>query len=74
MPSNPEAQSSTSSSPSEELAVFDALLTKEFKARDVQKQSAVQSAVRTLAEQALSATKLVSTDALKTISAFIAAG
>lgn len=72
MPSNPEAQSSTSSPPSAELAVFDALLNKEFKARDVQKQSAVQAAVRTLAEQALSATQLVSTDALKTISAFIA--
>ncbi|MBI5384363.1 MAG: type VI secretion system contractile sheath large subunit [Verrucomicrobia bacterium] len=55
-----------------ELNEFESLLNKEFKARDVQKQSAVQTAVRTLAEQALSATKLVSADAIKTIQAIIA--
>jgi type VI secretion system protein ImpC len=55
-----------------EISDFTALLNKEFKARDVQKQSAVQTAVRTLAQQALESTKLVSTDVFKTISAIIA--
>ncbi|ERR1700722_2251309 len=55
-----------------ELNEFDALLNKEFKARDPEKQSAVHAAVRTLAEQALSSTALISTDATRTISAIIA--
>jgi len=55
-----------------EMNEFDALLNKEFKARDPEKQSAVHAAVRTLAEQALSSTSLISTDATKTISAIIA--
>jgi type VI secretion system protein ImpC len=55
-----------------EINEFDALLNKEFKARDPEKQSAVQAAVRTLAEQALSATSLISSDATRTISAIIA--
>jgi type VI secretion system protein ImpC len=64
-------QGATATAPAE-VGEFDALLNKEFRARDVQKQSAVQAAVRTLAQQALSSTKLVSTDAVKTISAIIA--
>jgi type VI secretion system protein ImpC len=55
-----------------EVNEFEALLNKEFKARDVQKQSAVQTAVRTLAQQALASTALISADVTKTISAFIA--
>ena len=55
-----------------ELGEFEALLNKEFKARDVEKQSAVQTAVRTLAQQALASTNLISSDALKTISGIIA--
>jgi type VI secretion system protein ImpC len=55
-----------------EMNEFDALLNKEFKARDPEKQTAVHAAVRTLAEQALSSTSLISTDATKTISAIIA--
>ena len=55
-----------------EASEFESLLNKEFKARDVQKKSAVQNAVRTLAEQALGATKLISSDAIKSISALIA--
>ena len=54
-----------------ELNEFESLLTKEFKARDVQKQSAVQTAVRTLAEQALATSKSISPDVIKTISAII---
>jgi len=55
-----------------EMNEFDALLNKEFKARDPEKQSAVHAAVRTLAEQALSSTSLISSDATRTISAIIA--
>ncbi len=55
-----------------EMNEFDALLNKEFKARDPEKQSAVHAAVRTLAEQALASTSLISSDATRTISAIIA--
>jgi type VI secretion system protein ImpC len=55
-----------------ELNEFESLLSKEFKARDVQKQSAVSTAVRTLAEQALATSKSISPDVIKTISAIIA--
>ncbi len=68
----PEAQAAGAAGATMEASEFESLLNKEFKARDVQKQSAVQTAVRTLAEQALSATKLVSSDAIKSISALIA--
>ena len=55
-----------------EVSEFESLLNKEFKARDTQKQSAVQNAVRTLAQQALGATQLISSDVTKTVSAMIA--
>jgi len=55
-----------------EISEFDALLNKEFKARDPEKQSAVQAAVRGLANMALANTRLISTDTVRTISAFIA--
>src|SRR5438046_8361829 len=55
-----------------EVSEFEALLNKEFKARKPQKRTAVQNAVRTLAQQALGATQLISSDVIKTISAMIA--
>lgn len=55
-----------------DVGEFEALLNKEFKVRDAQKQSAVQNAVRTLAQQALGATQLISGDVIKSISAMIA--
>jgi type VI secretion system protein ImpC len=55
-----------------ELNEFDALLNKEFKPKTDERKSAVQTAVRTLAEQALGATTLVSGDAIKTIESIIA--
>jgi len=55
-----------------EVSEFEALLNKEFRAREPQKQTAVQNAVRTLAQQALSSTQLISADVTKTISAMIA--
>ena len=70
---SPEAQTQAGgAAPAAELNEFEALLNKEFKAKDAQKQTAVQTAVRTLAEQALSATALVSDDAVKSINAIIA--
>jgi type VI secretion system protein ImpC len=55
-----------------EVGVFESLLNESVKARDVEKQTAVQSAVRTLAQQALASANLISSDALKTISGIIA--
>jgi len=69
---NPEAQAQAGAPAAVELNEFEALLNKEFKAKDTQKQSAVQTAVRTLAEQALSQTSLVSDDVVKSIEAIIA--
>src|SRR6266496_2070533 len=54
------------------VSEFEALLYKDFKARDPEKQTAVQNAVRTLAQEALASTKLISTDVTRTISAIIA--
>src|SRR5438552_4137530 len=55
-----------------EVSEFESLLYKDFKARDPEKQTAVQNAVRTLAQQALASTQLISADVTKTISAIIA--
>jgi len=71
IPPELEAQGASAAA-SAELGEFEALLNREFKARDVEKQSAVQAAVRTLAQQALASTSLISSDALKTISGIIA--
>ncbi len=72
MPTETENQVAPSAAPAVEANEFDSLLNKAFKARDVQKQSAVRAAVQTLAEQALGATKIVSGDAINTITALIA--
>lgn len=56
----------------QELNEFEALLNQEFKPKTSQAQEAVQNAVRTLAEQALRDTKLVSADAVSTIEGIIA--
>src|SRR5262245_39362377 len=56
-----------------EVGEFEGLLKKEFKPKSDRAQEAVQTAVRTLAEQALASTTLVSDDALTTIDAIIAA-
>jgi type VI secretion system protein ImpC len=55
-----------------EVSEFDALLNKQFKPKSAEARSAVQLAVATLAQQALSATTLVSDDAIKSIEAIIA--
>src|SRR5579872_3119559 len=51
---------------------FSQLLQKEFKPKTEEAKSAVQEAVRTLAEQALARTKLISPDVVKSIEAMIA--
>ncbi len=67
-----ETQAATPAGQTVELSEFESLLKKEFKVRDTPRQTAIQSAVRTLAESALGQTKLVSGDAIKTINALIA--
>jgi len=57
---------------SAELTEFESLLTKEFKPKSEEAKSAVKLAVQTLAEQALSASTLISDNAIKTIEAIIA--
>src|SRR3954465_6124038 len=56
-----------------EATEFDSLLRKEFKPKTDEAKEAVERAVRTLAEQALSQTKLISNDVVKSIEAMIAA-
>src|SRR5712672_2407453 len=55
-----------------EVTEFDSLLRKEFKPKTDEAKEAVERAVRTLAEQALSQTKLISSDVVKLIEAIIA--
>ena len=55
-----------------EVTEFDSLLRKEFKPKTDEAKESVQRAVRTLAEQALSQTKLIGSDVVKSIEAIIA--
>ncbi|MFY7856073.1 MAG: type VI secretion system contractile sheath domain-containing protein, partial [Rubrivivax sp.] len=52
---------------------FASLLSKEFKPKSDEARGAVEQAVQTLAQQALSHTNLISTDTVQTIEAMIAA-
>ena len=56
-----------------EISEFDSLLQKEFKPKSDNARSAVQEAVKTLAQQALESTHLISDDALTSIEAIISA-
>ena len=55
-----------------EVTEFDSLLRKEFKPKTDEAKEAVERAVRTLAEQALADTQLISTDVVKSIESIIA--
>jgi len=57
----------------EEASEFANLLLQEFKPKTERAREAVETAVRTLAEQALAQTDLVSNDAIKSIESIIAA-
>jgi len=68
-----QAQAGAAPAAAGELNEFDALLQKEFKVQqDTSKQSAIKTAVQTLAQQALSATALISDNTVKTIESIIA--
>ena len=54
------------------LSEFEKLVQKEFKPKDDQVRGAISNAVRTLAEQALQQTTLISDDAVRTTEAIIA--
>jgi type VI secretion system protein ImpC len=56
-----------------EVTDFDALLRKEFRPKTDEAKDAVERAVRTLAEQALAETRLISADVVQSIEAMIAA-
>ncbi|PYJ87753.1 MAG: type VI secretion system contractile sheath large subunit [Verrucomicrobia bacterium] len=71
LPPETVAQGAAGPAPAD-VGEFEALLNKEFKARDTQKQTAVQNAIRTLAQQALASTQLISADVTRTVSAMIA--
>jgi len=72
MPDPSSSSQAQGGQPTVELSEFEALLNKEFKPKTADAKSAVATAVRTLAEQALSATTLISDDAVKSIQALIA--
>lgn len=57
----------------EDTSAFATLLMQEFKPKTERAREAVESAVRTLAEQALAQTVLVSNDAISSIESIIAA-
>ncbi|MCE6982803.1 type VI secretion system contractile sheath large subunit, partial [Pseudomonas frederiksbergensis] len=57
----------------EQASEFASLLLQEFKPKTERAREAVETAVRTLAEQALAQTDLVSNDAIKSIESIIAA-
>ncbi|WP_095587970.1 type VI secretion system contractile sheath large subunit [Actibacterium ureilyticum] len=67
-----EAQSAGGAAQSIEASDFEALLNKEFRPKSDQAKTAVEEAVKTLAQQALENTALVSDDALRTIEGIIA--
>ena len=66
-----EAQGATESE-TLEASDFSALLDKEFKPKSERSKKAVEEAVRTLAEQALQYTSLISTDVMESIESMIA--
>ena len=68
---NPQTQQSGAPQ-TVEADAFSALLDKEFKPKTDQAREAVEQAVRTLAEQALVNTKVISADAYQSIEAIIA--
>jgi len=72
MPDPAEQTQAQPAAATAEVTEFESLLNKEFKPKTAEAKSAVKLAVQTLAEQALSATTLVSDNAIKTIEAIIA--
>ncbi|MEO0482002.1 MAG: type VI secretion system contractile sheath large subunit [Planctomycetota bacterium] len=67
-----EQQQSQAAGASGEFDAFSSLLQKEFKPKSDRQKEAVETAVRTLAEQVLADTSVVSSDVVKTIEGIIA--
>jgi len=73
MSSDPSVQAgSQAQAETIEASDFSSLLQKEFRPKSDQAREAVESAVKTLAQQALSQTSLISDDVLKSVEAIIA--
>jgi len=73
MSSDPSVQAgSQAQAEAIEASDFSSLLQKEFRPKSDQAREAVESAVKTLAQQALSQTSLISDDVLKSVEAIIA--
>src|SRR5260370_30828445 len=73
--SNPMSEAKTAAQPqaeAKEFSDFGALLNKEFRPKSDHAQEAIQSAVKTLAAQALERSVVVSNDVVNTIAAIIA--
>ena len=68
-----QAKQAAPAGATEEVSEFEKLLERDFKPQGDGARDDIKSAVRVLAEQALSTTNLVSDDAVKTIQAIIAA-
>ena len=66
-----DAQTVQAGAATEQLTEFSALLNQEFKPKTNQAREAVESAVKTLAEQALTHSLTISDDAYKSIEAII---
>ena len=62
----------TSEAAPAQVSDFESLLSQEFKPRSDERKTAVESAVRTLASQALASTQLISGDSVRAIEAIIA--
>jgi type VI secretion system protein ImpC len=69
----PQAAAAAPAQATEELSEFEKLLERDFKPQGDGAREDIKNAVRTLAEQALASTTLVSDDAIKTIQGIIAA-
>jgi type VI secretion system protein ImpC len=70
--SNPNLAAPEAAVATAELSEFDALLQQEFKPKTSHAREAVESAVRTLAQQALEGTSTISKDSVATIEGIIA--
>src|SRR3982750_4771557 len=68
-----QAKEAAPAGATQEISEFEKLLDRDLKPQGDGAREDIKNAVRTLAEQALSTTSLVSDDAIKTIQAIIAA-
>src|SRR5436305_5043199 len=69
---NPETQVAAPAAAPAEISEFENLLNKQFKPKSDTAKEAVQAAVKTLAEQALASTSLITKDAVSSIEAIVA--